>query len=147
MDSRVEICTAFVMQKVLQPLYFAREDTKTPFNYALHSMMVNAALAVGLAPFIGFIAAALGTTLSGWTMVAQLWWGSRKMGEAARADTRLRNRLPRILLASAAMGLFLWALARVMDGALFAPASLGATTIDNLGVVIANGPANSLSPT
>lgn len=112
---------AFVLQKVLQPLYFAREDTRTPFRFALHSMVVNAVLAVGLAPFIGFIAAAIGTTLSGWTMVAQLWWGSRRMGVAAMPDDRLRMRLPRIILAAVAMGLFLWALARGLDGALFAP--------------------------
>lgn len=112
---------AFVMQKVLQPLYFAREDTKTPFRFALYSMLVNAVLAIGLAPFIGFIAAAIGTTISSWMMVAQLWWGSRKMGEAARADDRMRTRLPRILLASTAMGLFLWAMAAALEGPLSAP--------------------------
>ncbi|MDW4549466.1 murein biosynthesis integral membrane protein MurJ [Defluviimonas sp. D31] len=99
---------AFVLQKVLQPLYFAREDTATPFRFALWSMVVNAVLAIGLAPFLGFIAAAWGTTLAGWAMTFQLWWGTRKMGEAARADERLRRRLPRTVLASAVMGLFLW---------------------------------------
>jgi len=99
---------AFVLQKVLQPLFFAREDTRTPFHYAIHSMIVNAALAIGLMPFVGFIAAALGTTISGWTMTAQLWWGSRKMGEAARPDARLLSRLPRIVAASALMGAVLW---------------------------------------
>jgi putative peptidoglycan lipid II flippase len=99
---------AFVLQKVLQPLYFAREDTRTPFHYAIHSMIVNAALAIGLMPFVGFIAAALGTTISGWTMTAQLWWGSRKMGDAARPDARLLSRLPRIVAASALMGAVLW---------------------------------------
>lgn len=100
---------AFVMQKVLQPLYFAREDTRTPFRFAVWSMVVNAVLAAGLAPFIGFIAAALGTTISGWAMVAQLWWGTRSMGEAARADDRLRARLPRIVAASVLMGVTIWA--------------------------------------
>jgi murein biosynthesis integral membrane protein MurJ len=32
---------AFVLHKVLQPLYFAREDTRTPFRYAVNSMFVN----------------------------------------------------------------------------------------------------------
>jgi putative peptidoglycan lipid II flippase len=105
---------AFVMQKVLQPLYFAREDTKTPFNFALHSMVVNVVLALGLMHWFGFIAAALGTTISGWTMTLQLWWGSRKMGEAAQADSRLRSRLVRIVLASLLMGAFLWGLADYM---------------------------------
>jgi putative peptidoglycan lipid II flippase len=105
---------AFVMQKVLQPLYFAREDTRTPFRFAVQSMVVNAVLAVGLAPFLGFIAAALGTTAAGWVMTLQLWWGSRAMGDAARADDRLRSRAWRIVAASAVMGLFLWFAADVL---------------------------------
>ncbi|MFN0115644.1 MAG: murein biosynthesis integral membrane protein MurJ [Paracoccaceae bacterium] len=100
---------AFVLQKVLQPLYFAREDTATPFRFAVWSMVVNAVLAAGLAPFIGFAAAALGTTISAWVMAAQLWAGSRGMGEAARPDDRMRGRAPRILLASALMGAGVWA--------------------------------------
>jgi putative peptidoglycan lipid II flippase len=99
---------AFVMQKVLQPLYFAREDTATPFRYAVWSMVVNAVLAAGLAPFLGFSAAALGTTLSGWVMTAQLWYGSRGMGEAASPDVRLRARAPRIVAAAALMGAGVW---------------------------------------
>ena len=60
---------AFVMQKVISPLYYAREDTRSPFRFAVHAMVVNAAIALGLAPFIGFIAAALGTTVAGWVML------------------------------------------------------------------------------
>jgi putative peptidoglycan lipid II flippase len=103
---------AFVLQKVLQPLYFAREDTRTPFRFAVWSMVVNAALALGLAPFLGFIAAAVGTTISGWVMVAQLWWGKRHMGEAVVGDARMRSRAWRIVLSSALMGIFLWFAAR-----------------------------------
>lgn len=99
---------AFVLQKVLQPLYFAREDTATPFRFAVWSMVVNAGLAIGFAPVLGFIAAALGTTLAGWAMTFQLWWGTRGMGEAAAFDERLRTRLPRVVAASAVMALALW---------------------------------------
>lgn len=99
---------AFVLQKVLQPLYFAREDTRTPFRFAVWSMVINAALAISLAPFLGFIAAALGTTVAGWAMTLQLWRGSRAMGEAARPDDRFRARLPRIIAASTVMGVWLW---------------------------------------
>lgn len=109
---------AFVMQKIWQPLYFAREDTRTPFRFALISMVVNAGLAIGLAPALGFIAAALGTTLAGWMMAGQLWWGTRGMGEAARGDARLRKRLPRILLAAGLMGLALWFGADALAGPL-----------------------------
>lgn len=99
---------AFVLQKVWQPLFFAREDTRRPFRFAVLSMVVNVAVAVGLMPLIGFSAAALGTTVAGWIMALQLWRGTRDMGEAARMDDRLRQRLPRIVLASALMGAVVW---------------------------------------
>lgn len=99
---------AFVLQKTLQPLFFAREDTRRPFYYALVAMVVNAALAIGLSVYLGFIAAAIGTTLAGWVMVWLLWRGSRNMGDAARFDRRFKSRLWRILLASALMAVLLW---------------------------------------
>jgi putative peptidoglycan lipid II flippase len=111
---------AFVLQKVLQPLYFAREDTRTPFRFAVWSMVVNAGLAIGLAPFMGFIAAALGTTLAGWAMTFQLWWGTRQMGEAARADDRLRARLPRVIAANVVMAFYLWGAEALLSDALSA---------------------------
>lgn len=112
---------AFVLQKVLQPLYFAREDTRTPFRYAMVAMVVNAACAIGLAPVIGYIAAAFGTTLAGWGMVGLLWWGARDMGDAAQFDDRFLSRLPRNMLASAVMGVVLWIAAGVMDPWLHTP--------------------------
>ena len=99
---------AFVLQKALQPLYYAREDTKRPFRYAVWSMVLNAALAFGLMPWIGFSAAAWATTLSAWVMVIQLWWGARRLGEEASFDARFLSRLWRITLASALMGAALW---------------------------------------
>jgi putative peptidoglycan lipid II flippase len=95
---------AFVLQKVLLPIYYAREDTRTPLRYTVHAMLLNAVLAIGLAPLIGFSAAAWGTTLAGWSMVLQLWWGTRAMGEAAAIDARLRRAAPRILVACLVMG-------------------------------------------
>jgi len=95
---------AFVLHKVLQPLYYAREDTRRPFRYAVVAMVANAGFAVGLTPVLGFFAAALATTVSAWVMVWQLWRGARGMGEAARPDQRLRARLPRIVAAALVMG-------------------------------------------
>ncbi len=95
---------AFVLQKVLQPLYFAREDTKTPFYYALVAMLLNALIAIGLAHFIGYLAAAFGVTLAAWAMVALLWLGSAQMGLAAKLDPSFFRRLPRIGLSALLMG-------------------------------------------
>ena len=106
---------AFVMQKNLQPLFFAREDTKRPFYLAMLSLVVNAGLALGLSPYIGFIAAAIGTTLAGWATVALLWILSRDMGEAAQLDQRFIRRFWRICLASVLMGVLLWLAATVLS--------------------------------
>jgi len=101
---------AFVLHKVLQPLYYARHDTKRPFQYAVVSMFVNAAIAVGLMPVLGFAAAALATTLAAWVMVVQLWYGSRGMGRAAQLDAQMQRRLWRIVIAALAMGMALYGL-------------------------------------
>lgn len=119
---------AFVLHKVFQPLYYAREDSRSPFHFAIVSMVVNAAIAVGLMPLIGFAAAALATTVAAWAMAFQLWFGTRKMGDAARFDTRFRSRVPRALAASAAMALALYlgqqALAEMLQDATWRYASL-----------------------
>jgi putative peptidoglycan lipid II flippase len=109
---------AFVLHKVLQPLYYAREDTRRPFYYAVVAMLVNAGLAVGLMGALGFLAAALATTVSAWAMVAQLWLGSRDMGGAAHLDARFRTRIWRIVLAALLMGALLWGAAALAAPAL-----------------------------
>lgn len=112
---------AFVMQKVLQPIYFAREDTRNPFRFALVAMAVNAVAAIGLAYVIGFIAAAVATTLAGWVMVWLLLRGRAGMGAETRFDDRFRHRLPRICIASGIMGGVLWSVAWVGADALNTP--------------------------
>jgi putative peptidoglycan lipid II flippase len=112
---------AFVLHKVLQPLFYAREDTRSPFRYAVWSMGINAALAIGLLPWIGWLAAAIATTVSAWAMVWQLWRGSRAMGTEVQLDDRFRIRVPRMMFASALMGLVLWGLMAGLAGPLTTP--------------------------
>ena len=95
---------AFILQKLLQPLFFAREDTRTPFRYAVISMVINAALAIGLIPVFGWLAPAVATSVAGWAMVGLLALGARRFGQEARFDARFKTRLWRIVAASAAMG-------------------------------------------
>jgi len=112
---------AFVLQKTLQPLFFAREDTRRPFYYAVAAMILNALIAVGLSPVIGFAAAAIGTTLTGWAMVVMLMRGARNMGEAAHFDARFKSRIWRIIAAAIAMGVILWLTTALLAPFLFAP--------------------------
>ena len=99
---------AFVMQKILQPLYFSREDTKTPFRFAVWSMVINAIIAIGGIPFFGWLAPAIATSAAGWALVWMLARGRRDMGDAARFDRRFGQRLTRIVAASLVMGAALY---------------------------------------
>ena len=98
---------AFVLQKVVQPLYFARADTKTPFKIALWGMAMNLVLAIGLAYVIDYLAAAVATSVSAWFMLWLLWRGTDQMGLSASIDDRLKRRSIGVLLASIGMGVVL----------------------------------------
>ncbi|WP_424927401.1 murein biosynthesis integral membrane protein MurJ [Amaricoccus tamworthensis] len=112
---------AFVLQKVFLPMYYVREDTRTPLRFAVYGMLVNVVVAIALAPVMGFAAAALGTTVAGWVMTLLLWNGSRSMGESVRADARLLRTLPRLILATLMMGGVLVVLEQVLSAHLQLP--------------------------
>lgn len=128
---------AFVLQKILQPIFFAREDTKRPFHYALVSMAVNAVLALGLAPVIGWFAPAIATTVAAWVMVFLLRQGARGYGDVARFDDRFQTRIWRIVLASLVMGVALWIAAAVLSPFLSLPwwRALALTALIGIGAV------------
>ena len=107
---------AFVQQKIVQPAYFAREDTVSPLRFAAVSMLVNAAVAIGLAPLIGWIAAALGTVLAAWVNLWLLWRGAARIGADLSPDARLTHRLARLALAALAMGAVVLGLAEALAG-------------------------------
>ncbi len=136
---------AFVLHKVFQPLYYAREDSRSPFRFALVSMVVNLAFAVGLMPIMGFFAAALATTVSAWVMVWQLWYGSKGMGDAARFDDHFRSRMWRILAACAVMGAVLFGLTLLLGPMLGADGwSYLALSLLILGGMVSYGVAGGL---
>lgn len=99
---------AFILQKLLQPLYFAREDTKRPFRYAVVAMVMNGVLAVGLMPYLGWISAAVATSVSSWVMVVLLSNGARQFGNVAKFDAPTKGRFIRISIAALGMGVVLW---------------------------------------
>jgi len=78
-------------------------------------------------------------------MVWQLWRGARGMGDAARPDARLFDRLWRIVLASVVMGAAVWGAAQVLDAplhgsarglALLAVITVGAVSYFGAGALI-----------
>lgn len=94
---------AYVLVKVLQPPFFAREDTVTPLRFALVSVVANLLLSLSLFFTIGFVGIALATALSSWLNVFLLAARLRARGFFV-TDARLRQRLPRSLAAALGMG-------------------------------------------
>ena len=124
---------AFVLVKALTPAFYAREDTATPFRYAIVSMVVNTVLSVVLFQVMAFAGIALGTVLASWLNIAMLSWTLHKRGQLV-ADDRLRGRLPRILVSSVAMGLCVWGIAWLLADIL-----TGGVALQALGVALLVG--------
>ncbi len=108
---------AYVLVKVLQPGFYAREDMVTPLKFSIVSVAVNVALAMlFFFPLgLGVVGLALATAIAAWVNVALLALGLRHRGFLS-LDARNRGRLPRILLASLLMGALLWAGQSGLDG-------------------------------
>lgn len=136
---------SFVLIKVLQPAYFAREDTTTPMRYAALSLAANTVgsivlffsfRALGLMPHLGIAAA---TTLGGWLNTLLLYRTLALRGQFA-ADDRLRRALPLIVLASLLMGAALWVAADLLVAWLNAPgllaSSAGLAALVGCGLVV-----------
>jgi len=100
---------AYVLIKVLQPSFFAREDTRTPMIYAGVAMAANAALSFVLFVFVGAVGIAVATSVTGWINVSLLAVALRRRGEFV-LDTSFRSAFIGIALASVVMGAVLWVL-------------------------------------
>lgn len=122
---------AHVLAKVFAPLFYAREDTRTPMRAALIALGMAAAGGLALMPLAGHAGVALALALAAWANAAILArLVSRRVGLAV--DAQARRRLPRIGLAAAGMGLVL-SLAQPQWAAMTAPGSeLGALGLAGL---------------
>ncbi len=114
---------AQVLVKVLSPGFYAREDTSTPVKIAFAAMLLNAAVALSLMPFIAHVGIAVATSVAGWFNAGILGWILHRRGHFV-ADSRLKDRLVRIVGATVVMGLVValldWWLASAFAGSLLA---------------------------
>ena len=97
----------YVLVKVLQPGYFARENTKTPMLIAGVTVIVNIVFSIILFDSLGHIGIAIATSIAAWVNVGLLLFGLRNFW---KPDARLKSRMPKIFIASTVMGLSLWIL-------------------------------------
>jgi len=103
---------AFVLIKVFQPAFFAREDTRTPMRLTVINLVINASGSIGLffllrrmglMPHVGI---ALATTISSWLNAVLLWKLLVQRGHF-ELDARAKRGIALILLASGCTGLML----------------------------------------
>ncbi len=98
---------AFVLNKVLSPGFFAREDTRTPMYFAAVGMAVNVVLSILLFPSFKHVGIAIGTTAAGWVNSALLAFVLWRRGHFV-VDAALMKRIPLLGIASALMGVVVY---------------------------------------
>jgi putative peptidoglycan lipid II flippase len=101
--------------KVLTPGFYARADTKTPVKFATISVGVNLVGNLVLIPTLGrvgfgHIGPPLATALASCLNTFMLYRELRRRGHF-HADSRLKRRIPRLVLAALIMGAALFVLA------------------------------------
>ncbi|PZQ64637.1 MAG: murein biosynthesis integral membrane protein MurJ [Phenylobacterium zucineum] len=94
---------AFVLLRILQPAFFARQDTRTPMRFSLISVAVNIVAGVALFFWIGFPGVAIATSLAAWISVLQMWFALTRQG-VWRPTPRAASKITRVALASVALG-------------------------------------------
>ncbi|MDX2050268.1 MAG: murein biosynthesis integral membrane protein MurJ [Rickettsiaceae bacterium] len=98
---------AYVLVKILTPIFYAKLDTKTPMKVSLMTIAINCTLNV-LFVFcgIGYIGIALGTSLAAWANVFMLYFFCRKLKIKITGKSILRDVIL-ILLCSGIMSIIL----------------------------------------
>ncbi|MCT2559291.1 murein biosynthesis integral membrane protein MurJ [Tsuneonella sp. YG55] len=104
---------AYVLVKVFQPAFFSREDTRTPVFVAAGALAVNVALNFYVVPRYGIVGLAAATAITATLNVLTLYTILQARGWF-HFTARLAGRIARQLVATAAMGAFLWWLMPLM---------------------------------
>ena len=114
---------AFVLIRVLQPGFFAREDTTTPTIFAAISVAVNIALSLALFPSLQHTGIAIATSASAWVNALMLAvWLARRDHYRLTGEEWRRHAL--ILVISAGMAAVLFGLYWPLQGVFASGASL-----------------------
>ena len=93
---------AFVLVKILTPVFFAFENAKLPLIISFFNLIINTALSILLFSYFGFIGIALATSISSW-----LFLSNKKYFNLSRA---IFYPILVVVFASAVLGFYLiWA--------------------------------------
>jgi putative peptidoglycan lipid II flippase len=97
---------AFMLVRSLAPAFYAREDTATPFRFAIYGMTANVAVSITFFPIFGFVSVAAATAVASWVNAILLAVRLFRTG-ALRFDRGLIRRAPRIVFVGLLLGLAL----------------------------------------
>ena len=98
---------AYVMLKVFQPAFFAREDMRTPFWFSLIMVATNVVLSLSLFPFMGHVGIAIATSVSAWVNLTLLAGTQWRRGDFRPNSQTLRN-IGLLIFSALVMGLAIW---------------------------------------
>lgn len=98
---------SFVLIKIFQPSFYAREDMRTPMWFSGINAITNIILSLLLFPVMGVVGLALATGVAGW-INAILLFGVLASGGHYRLDPQALRNVALILFSSAIMGMFLY---------------------------------------
>ena len=139
---------AFVLVKVFQPAFYAREDMRLPLYATILNVVANIALSLILFPRMGPAGIGMATSAAGWLNLAVLLGFSMREGLFVPGARTVRT-VAAILMGALVMGLALWAAHAGLEGTLRegsflvrAPlvlALVGAAAALHFAVVIAGG--------
>jgi putative peptidoglycan lipid II flippase len=115
---------AFVLVKVFAPAFFARGDTSAPVRIGIVSVAVNLALNLAFMNVLGHVGVALATSIAAYVNAGLLAWLLVRRGHMV-LDRRCRRVLPRLMLATAIMGVAVLALGLLLPLGLPAMARAG----------------------
>ena len=104
---------AYVLVKIFQTQFFARQDTKTPMKVAIVAVGLNFILNCLLIGPFSYVGLALSTAISAWVNATVLGILLLRK-EWIIFDERLKRILPRLILASFLMGLFCYEIQLMM---------------------------------
>ena len=100
---------AFSILKILSNLFFARNDTKTPFYLSVVSVVLNIGISVSLFSKLGFVIIPIATSISSWINVFMHFYFIKKRNLYI-FDSKFIYKFPRIILSVVVMGIILYLL-------------------------------------
>jgi len=100
---------AFSILKIFSNLFFARNDTKTPFYLSVVSVSLNIVISVSLFNKLGFVIIPIATSISSWINVFMHYYFIKKR-DLYTFDSKFIYKFPRMILSVVVMGLILYLL-------------------------------------